>query len=61
MDENRNIGNEEKKKKRFSLPLPDLKPIKTNINSGQVRNFRVTMFSSLSAEEESSPLEGWLL
>lgn len=59
MDENRNIGNEEKK--IFSLPLPDLKPIKTNINSGQVRNFRVTMFSSLSAEEESSPLEGRLL
>lgn len=53
------VGNE--KKKRFSLSLPDLKPIKTNINSGQARNFRVAMFSSLSAEEESSPLEGRLL
>lgn len=49
------------KNKRFSLSLPDLKPIKTNINSGQARNSRVTMFSSLSAEEESSPLEGRLL
>lgn len=49
------------KKKRFSLSLPDLKPIKTNINSGQARNSRVAMFSSLSAEEESSPLEGRLL
>lgn len=62
MDENRTVGDDLKKKKtRFSLSLPDQKPNKTNINSGQAGNFKVPVFSSHSPDEELSPLEVPLL